>query len=175
MDQAIADACANGYAEEDPSLDLEGADAAAKLAILCALAFGLRVNPGAIDTRTTARITPDDLVDARQRGFTVRQVAHAGFDRAQRSLTAWVAPKRVLRHSVFGRAEGPDNAAVVRCAYAGDITLSGTGAGGDAAAVAIITDLVAIGRDRAAIVPAPVLADAGEINGYSEQKLAEAV
>ena len=47
IDEAVADACARGYAEADPSADLDGRDAAAKLAILCALAFGLRVAPGA--------------------------------------------------------------------------------------------------------------------------------
>ena len=57
----------------------------------------------------------------------------------------------------------------------GDITMTGPGAGGEAPAVAIISDLVAIARDRAAIVPAPVLVDPAEINGLSEHTLAEAV
>jgi homoserine dehydrogenase len=175
IDEAIAEACASGYAEEDPSLDLDGADAAAKLAIVCALAFGLRVVPADIDTRTTARTAPEDFNDARQRGFTIRQVAHAEYDRARASLTAWVAPKRVPRSSLFGRMEGPQNAALIRCLYAGDVIVSGVGAGGDALAVAVIGDLIAIARDRAAIVPAPVLVQPKEINGYSEQKLAEAV
>ncbi|MQA30034.1 MAG: homoserine dehydrogenase [Luteitalea sp.] len=175
IDEAIAEACANGYAEEDPSIDLDGADAAAKLAIVCALAFGARVNPAAIETRTTSRITAGDLTDARQRGFTIRQIAHANYDRASRRLTAWVAPTRVVASSAFGRAEGPENVALVRCTYAGDITIGGAGAGGDALAAAIISDLVTIARDRAAIVPAPVLVEPNEINGYPDQKLAEAV
>jgi homoserine dehydrogenase len=175
LDEAIAAACAAGYAEADPSIDLDGADAAAKLAIVCGLAFGLRVKPAAIDTRTTGRVTPADLSEARQRGLTIRQMAHAEYDRGCGRLTAWIAPKRVARSSAFGRTEGPENVAIVRCAYAGDIAISGAGAGADAAAAAIIGDLVTIARDRAAIVPAPMLVDATEINGYSEQKLAEAV
>lgn len=175
MDEAIADACANGYAEDDPSVDLDGADAAAKLAIVCALAFNLRLSPAAIDTRTSARINGGDLSDARQRGLTIRQIAHADYDAATGSLTAWVAPKRVQRCSAFGRAEGPENVAVMRCAHAGDITIGGPGAGGDAVAMAIIGDLVTIARDRAAVVPAPVLVAPRNVNGYSEQKLAEAV
>jgi homoserine dehydrogenase len=55
IDEAIADACARDYAEADPSADLDGVDAAAKLAILCALGFRLRLTPTQIDTRTTAR------------------------------------------------------------------------------------------------------------------------
>lgn len=175
IDEAIAAACAAGYAEDDPSIDLDGADAAAKLAIVCALAFGLRVKPAGIDTRTTARVSPGDLSEARQRGLAIRQIAHAEYDRVRGSLTAWVAPKRVPRGSAFGRAEGPENVAVMTCAHAGEVSVSGIGAGGDAAAVAILSDLITIARDRAAIVPAPVLIEPQEIDGYSEQKLAEAV
>jgi homoserine dehydrogenase len=175
IDEAIAEACANGYAEEDPALDLDGADAASKLAIVCALAFGLRVKPADIDTRTTARIVAGDFGDARQRGMTIRQIAHAAFDPTSSTLTAWVAPKLVPRTSVFGRAEGPQNAAIIRCAYAGDIIIGGAGAGGEAMAVSVLSDLVAISRDRAAVVPAPVLVEPRTINGFSEQKLAEAV
>ena len=77
----------SGYADVDPSVDLDGVDAAAKLAILCALAFRLRVAPSAIETRTTARIGADRLREAaRQRGGTIRQIAHALFDRSSGRL-----------------------------------------------------------------------------------------
>jgi homoserine dehydrogenase len=171
MDEAIAAACASGYAEEDPSVDLDGADAAAKLAILCALGFGLKVSPVDIDTRTTSRVTAEDFVEARQRGITIRQIAHADFDRSRNTLTAWVAPIAVRRTSTFGQTEGPNNAAVIGCVHAGEITLTGAGAGGDATAVAVLSDLITISRDRAAIVPAPVLVEAVAINGFSERKI----
>jgi homoserine dehydrogenase len=175
MDEAIADACANGYAEVDPSLDLDGIDAAAKLVILCALAFRLRVSPEAIETRSTARIGPEHLKRARLRGGTVRQIAHAAYDRQRSILTAWVAPIFVAQSSLFAQMSGPQNAAVITCTHAGDITITGRGAGGDAPAVAIISDLIAIARDRAAIVPAPVLVEPREIKGLSEHSFAEAV
>jgi len=174
-DEAIADACAHGYADVDPSVDLDGIDAAAKLAILCMLGFRVRVSPDQIDTASTARIGVDDLKKARQRGGTIRQIAHASYDRARSVLTAWVAPTFVSDASLFARTIGPQNAAVVGCAYGGDVTLTGLGAGGEAPAVAIISDLVAIARDRAAIVPAPVLIDPVEIKGLSELTFAEAV
>jgi homoserine dehydrogenase len=174
-DEAIADACAAGYADADPSTDLDGSNAASKLAILCALAFHLRVDPAAIDTRTTARIDREDLRRARVGGATIRQIAHAEYDRSTGRLSAWVAPTLVADSSVFGRAHGPQNAAVVTCAYAGDITLSGPGAGGDTAVAALVSDLVAIARDRAAIVPAPILVEPRAIAGLSEPSLAEAV
>lgn len=175
MDEAIADACANGYAEVDPSLDLDGIDAAAKLVILCALAYHLRVRPDAIETRSTARIGLDSLKKAHQRGGTIRQIAHAAYDRQRSTLTAWVAPVYVAQSSLFARMTGPQNAAIITGAYAGDITITGQGAGGDAPAVAIISDLMAIARDPAAIVPAPILAEPREIKGLSAHSFAEAV
>jgi homoserine dehydrogenase len=175
IDEAIASACASGYAEVDPSLDLDGTDAAAKLVILCALAFHLRVDPETIETRTTANIGQDSLKKVHLRGGTIRQIAHAAYDPAQAVLTAWVSPMFVPRGSLFAQMTGPQNAAVISCAYAGDITLSGQGAGGEASAVAILGDVLEIARDRAAIVPAPTLVEPREIRGLSEQSFAEAV
>jgi homoserine dehydrogenase len=175
MEEAIADACARGYAEADPAADLDGVDAAAKLAILCALGFGVRVLPAQIDTRSSARLDAANFQEARLRGGTIRQIAHAEYDRQRRVLTAWVAPSFVPNRSLFAHMTGPQNAAVLTGQYAGDITVTGPGAGGDATAVAAIGDLVIISRDRAAIVPAPVLIEPQEIRGLSDQKLAEAV
>jgi homoserine dehydrogenase len=175
IDEAIADACARGYAEADPAADLDGVDAAAKLAILCAIGFGLRVAPSQIETRSTARLGPADFQEARLRGGTIRQIAHAEYEPERRALTAWVAPTFVARGALFARMTGPQNAAVVTGRYAGDITLTGIGAGGDATAAAAIADLAIIARDRAAIVPAPVLSDPAEIKGLANHKLAEAV
>jgi homoserine dehydrogenase len=109
------------------------------------------------------------------RGGTVRQIAHAAYDRQRSILTAWVAPIFVAQSSLFAQMSGPQNAAVITCAHAGDITITGRGAGGEAPAVAIISDLIAIARDRAAIVPAPVLVEPREIKGLSEHSFAEAV
>jgi homoserine dehydrogenase len=165
IEDAVADARARGYAEADPSDDLDGIDAGAKLAILCALAFGLRVAPAEIETRSSAATAAGDFEDARRRGETIRQLAYAAYDPAQRELIAWVAPEAVARESLFGRTIGMHNAAVISGAFAGDIRLSGPGAGGDATAVAVIGDLLAIARDRAAIVPAPVLSRPHRITG----------
>ena len=171
VDEAIAEACAAGYAEADPSVDLDGADAAAKLAVLCALAFGLRVLPAQIDAHPTSTIVPEDFRDARERGGTIRQIAHAECDRDRLVLTAWVAPRFVPGSSVFARTTGPGNAAVIHGQYGGDVTLTGVGAGADALAVAAISDLTAIARDRAAIVPAPVVTDPGALCGLGDQKI----
>jgi homoserine dehydrogenase len=171
IDEAIAHACAAGYAEADPSADLDGRDAAAKLSILCALGLGLRVQPAQIDARSTRHVSLDDFRGAQERRGTIRQVAHAERDDAG-VLTAWVAPRFVPSTSVLARAIGPMNAAVVRGRHAGELTFTGTGAGADALSVAVLSDLVAIARDRAALVPAPVVVDPAAILGLSDQKIA---
>jgi homoserine dehydrogenase len=175
IDAAIAEGCAHGYTEADPAADLDGVDAAGKLAVLCALAFGLRVSPAAIQTRSTAGVTPEDLHDARQRGGAIRQIAHAAVDESRSTLVAWVSPIFVPAHSLFARTAGPQNAAVLIGAYGGAVTLTGVGAGSDAAAVAVIGDLITIARDRAAVVPAPALRSPADIQGWRNLKLAEAV
>jgi homoserine dehydrogenase len=175
MDEAIAHACAQGYADADPSTDLDGLDAAAKLAVVCALAFGLRVTPDAIDTRSTSRIGLDHLRRAKHRGGTIRQIAHASFDPARGALTAWVAPVFVPEASLFARMQGPQLASVINCAHAGEVTITGAGAGGEATAVAVLSDIRTIARDRAALVPAPVLVEPREIKGLSDHSFAEAV
>jgi homoserine dehydrogenase len=175
IEDAIAEACAAGFTEIDPSDDLDGIDAAAKLAILCGLAFNLRVAPAAIDRRTTAHITASSFAKAKLRGGTIRQIAHAAYDRDRGRLEAWVAPAFVANGSLFALTTGPRTAAVVSCRYAGELQLSGQGAGGEASAAAVIADALAIARDRAAIVPAPVLTAAKDIDGLTDSHLAEAV
>jgi homoserine dehydrogenase len=157
LDEALADARARGLAESDPSADLDGDDAAAKLAILCALAFGLRVDPAQIEVRSTAGVAAHDLARARLEGGAVRQIAHAEYDRATSTLTAWVGPVTVPPGSIFASTAGARNAAIITAEHSGETVIAGTGAGGSATAVAILSDIAAIARDRAAIVPAPGL------------------
>jgi homoserine dehydrogenase len=155
LHDALADARRAGYAEADPSADLGGDDARAKLAILCALAFNLRVDPSAIPVQTTEGIDARVFAAARRHQQTIRQLAHAEYDRERATLTAWVAPAAVPCDSLFGRTVGAQNAAVITGEYSGEIGIFGAGAGGNATAVAILGDVLAVARDRAAIVPAP--------------------
>ena len=157
LEDAVRAARARGYAEADPSTDLDGDDARAKLAILCALAFGLRVDPAQIPGASASGITPGDVAAARRRGMAIRQIAHAEYERKTSTLTAWVAPVDVPRDSIFGRTTGAQNAAVITGEHSGETGIFGAGAGGDATAVAILGDIRAIARDKAAIVPPPIL------------------
>jgi homoserine dehydrogenase len=157
LESALAEARARGYAEADPSADLDGSDARAKLSILCALAFGLRADSAQIATRTSASITARHVERAAAAGTAIRQLAYADFDRAQATLTAWVAPTAIPRDSFLARTTGVQNAALITGEHFGEVGIFGAGAGGAATAVAVISDLVAIARDRSAIVPAPTL------------------
>jgi homoserine dehydrogenase len=169
LDEALADARARGYAEADPSADLAGDDARSKLAILCALAFGLRVDPLLITARSAATLTSADFDRARLSGCTIRQLAHAEYDRARSTLNAWVAPIAVPQDSIFARTTGAQNAALITGVHAGEIGVFGAGAGGDATAVAILSDLVAIAKDRAAIVPPPRLSSDFRLQASNSQ------
>ena len=160
LDAALADARVRGLAEADPSADLDGDDARAKLAILCALAFGIRVEPSQIPVRSCAAIGLADVAAARRGGGTIRQIARAEYDYEHATLTASVAPETVPLSSIFARTAGPANAAIVTGEHSGETGIFGVGAGGDATAVAILSDLVAIARDLAAVVPAPHLTSA---------------
>jgi homoserine dehydrogenase len=157
IDAAVREAQACGLAEADPSADLDGGDARAKLAIVCALAFGIRVDPAAIPVRSCAALTPHDLAAAREAGGAIRQIARAEFDYARAVLSASVAPEIVRHSSIFARTVGPENVAVITGEHSGDTGIFGVGAGGDATAVAVASDLLAIARDHAAVVPAPRL------------------
>ena len=157
LDAAVRDAQVRGFAEADPSADLDGDDAGAKLAILCALAFGLRVDSSQIDIRSSASIGAGDFARARRHGATIRQIARADYDHEARVLAASVGPVEVDEKSIFARTSGPQNVAVITGAHSGETGIFGAGAGGDATAVAILGDIAAIARDKSAIVPAPSL------------------
>src|SRR5262245_18408245 len=99
MTEALREAQLQGFAEQDASTDLDGDDARAKLAILCALAFGVRVGVDDIPTRSAAHITHTDFVRARAAAAMIRQLEHAEYDRERATLTAWVASVTVERDS----------------------------------------------------------------------------
>ena len=130
----------------------------AKLAILCALAFGVRVDPSRDRARSTSASHRGERARAaRARGGTIRQIAHAEFDAPRSALTAWVAPIEVVaRLAVRPRRRRAERGAHHRPALPATSGIFGAGAGGDATAVAILGDLAAIARDKAAIVPPPV-------------------
>jgi homoserine dehydrogenase len=155
FDEALRDAKARGYAEADPTADVNGLDARAKLAILCGVGFGIRVRPSEISCASIAGLTASDLTRARAAGRAIRQVSMADLvDGKQPRVRASVGPAPVPIDSPLARCRGPQNVVVVTGTYGGEVVLAGQGAGGDPTAVAVVSDIFAIAarRGRAAAV-----------------------
>jgi homoserine dehydrogenase len=155
---ALKEAQAAGYAEADPTEDVDGADAAAKLAIISAV--GLR-RPVAVRDIATRSIRPIEAVDfeyARQLGCTIRQIARASIDETGEAGTrprgeatdgrvfAAVRPSLVPLNSKFGQVEGSQNLVAVRGVYGGETSFAGSGAGGAPTAVAVVSDVLSVRR-----------------------------
>jgi homoserine dehydrogenase len=145
FDEALTRARELGLAEADPSSDLEGIDAAAKLAVLAGVAFRLELPIDDVRRASIAEITPVDFDYAARLGCTIRQIA-AAEDRGDAAIDAFVGPALVPLESPLARVDGAGNIVMVSGTYGGDVTLSGRGAGGDATAVAVVSDLLALAR-----------------------------
>jgi homoserine dehydrogenase len=143
--QVLADAQAAGYAEADPSEDIDGADAAAKLAIIAAVGLRRPVRVGDIATRSIRPIEPVDFEYARELGCTIRQIARASAE-DNGSVFAAVRPSLVPLTSAFGRITGSQNLVTVRGVFGGETSFSGSGAGGAPTAVAVVSDVLSVAR-----------------------------
>lgn len=141
----LAEAQALGYAESDPAADVEGTDAACKLALLARLAFGQEVPLDAVRTEGITRLQPVDFVYAGMLGRTPRQLGTAR-RLADGRLLLSVRTHLVSNDSMLARVDGPFNAVQVSTARGGDFVFSGRGAGGDPTATAVLADLVEIAR-----------------------------
>jgi homoserine dehydrogenase len=141
FDQALADAQRLGYAEADPSADVDGLDAAAKCAILASLAFHSRVSLDDVHVHGIRNITADDIASATRHGYVVKLVATAR--RRRRGIEAHVGPTLVPRNHPLAGVHGPFNAIVVEAEAADRLMFYGRGAGGAPTASAVLSDVVA--------------------------------
>jgi homoserine dehydrogenase len=145
--EALAEAQALGLAEADPSQDIEGFDAQAKLAILAHIALRAHVPASAIQSQRIDTIDAVDFVYAEQMGCTIRQVAWAERTADPHVLTAAVGPVLVPLDSPLARVRGSENLVTLRGRFGGETTFGGLGAGGEPTAVAVLSDLLAIARE----------------------------
>jgi len=155
----LAEAQAKGYAEADPTEDVGGFDARAKLAILMRLALRVAVDPEEIVPRPITTITAVDFSYARDLGCTIRQVARAerAGETASAMVAATVGPMLVAVRSPLAWSRGTENMVILTGHYGGDVVFSGHGAGGHPTAVAVVSDLLALahGSRRVEIPSAP--------------------
>ena len=140
--EALAEAQALGYAEADPSDDVNGADAAAKMAILATVAFGSRVTLEDVETRGITEISQAHVAAAADLGMVVRLVGIATL--VGESVDVRVQPAFVERSHTLAAVDGAFNAVMLQGDAIREITLEGPGAGGTETASAVVADLVSV-------------------------------
>jgi len=153
----LKDAQSLGYAEADPTADVGGFDARAKLCILARVAMHAELNPEEVATQTIADIDAVDFAYAKELGCTIRQVSRAQVQGD--GMYARVAPMLVPLQSPMAWSHGTQNMVVSTGRMGGDVVFSGHGAGGDATAVAVMSDLLAVAQG-ARCVSLPTVAKA---------------
>jgi homoserine dehydrogenase len=145
FDAVLAEAQRLGYAEADPSADIDGPDARSKLALLAALAFGERITPSDIYMEGIRRITPVDFQYAGQLGYTIRLVCSAR--QTPDGLLLAVRPSLVPVSTVLASVKGAYNAVWVHGLYGEDTFYYGRGAGARPTGVAVVSDLMRVARE----------------------------
>jgi homoserine dehydrogenase len=143
-----------GYAEADPTFDVEGIDAAHKLTIMSAIAFGIPLQFEKTYTEGISGISPADISFAEELGYRIK---HLGIARKTvRGVEMRVHPTLVSNTRLLANVNGVDNAVMVQGNFVGSTLYSGPGAGAEATASAVVADLIDLARDRLAGVKAPV-------------------
>jgi len=143
---ALADAQAAGYAEADPTLDVNGGDACHKLTILATLAFGAVVHPDDVQQEGIETIGAIDIAMARRFGYVIKPLA-VGAERADGTLDLRVHPALVPETSVLASIGGALNVVVLDGTMLGPCLLSGYGAGALPTAMSVVSDIVDVGRN----------------------------
>lgn len=153
FEDALREAQQAGFAEADPTDDIDGQDAAAKLAILARVGLKVDASPEQIVCRTIRNIKPLDFEYAHELGCTIRQISTARLKDGRAYLG--VEPALVLNESPLARVAGSQNLVVSTGEFGGETTFGGHGAGGDPTAVAVVSDLLQAARGRSRGIELP--------------------
>jgi homoserine dehydrogenase len=145
FDDVLKEAQRLGYAEADPTADIDGYDARSKLAILAALAFGVHVNPEDIYREGIRRVTPFDFEYAHTLKHTIRLICAAR--RSEDGLRLSVRPALLPQSTIMAGVTGAYNAIWVKGAYGQDTFYYGRGAGPQPTGVAVVSDLMRVARE----------------------------
>ena len=173
----LSAAQAKGYAEADPSFDIDGIDAAHKLAILASLCFGTKINFEAVETHGIRKLIAADIRQAAALGYNIRLLGLAEMDNADdnKALFQRVQPYLVKRDHPLANVIGPTNAVVAEGNFSGRLLFQGAGAGDKPTASAVVADIIDIARgDKGAVFGMPceqlretIIAQSGERIGKS--------
>ena len=144
-----------GYAEADPSFDINGDDTAHKLAILTSLAFGCQISSADIYLEGISNITQDDIRAAAELGYRIKLLGVA--QRTGGGIEQRVHPTMVPHDTVIAQVDGVTNAVAIESDILGDLLMVGPGAGGDATASAVLGDIADIAKSRPGAQTVPAL------------------
>jgi len=158
---ALAQAQRLGYAEADPTADVQGHDAAAKAAILAGLAFHTQITSADVYTEGIAAVTADDIASARALGFVIKLLAIC--ERCDGGVSVRVHPAMIPRVHPLAAVHEAYNAVFVEAEAAGRLMFYGAGAGGQPTASAVLGDIVAVARNRRAGLRGPEPATYAEL------------
>ncbi|MGB8817941.1 MAG: homoserine dehydrogenase [Rhizobiaceae bacterium] len=154
FEACLADAQRLGYAEADPTFDIEGNDTAHKLSLLTALAFGTEIAADQIYLEGISNITQADIKAAAELGYRIKLLGVA--QRTESGIEQRVHPTMVPTASVIAQVHGVTNAVAIETDILGELLMSGPGAGGNATASAVVGDLADIAKSRPGFQHGPV-------------------
>ncbi|UCG55855.1 MAG: homoserine dehydrogenase [Phycisphaerales bacterium] len=147
--EALAQAQEKGYAEADPTLDINGTDSAHKLAILASIAFGCDISLGDIYVEGIEAVTKDDIRYATEMGYSLKLLA-IGQRNAQNKVSLRVHPSFIAKDSALARVEGPFNAISIFGSAVGQVMFYGRGAGMMPTASAVVADIIDVALGNSA-------------------------
>jgi len=161
--EVLKKAQAAGYAEANPSADVDGFDARAKLCILSRIALHAELDPDEVPAQTISTVAAVDFAYAKELGCTIRQVSRA--EVVDGKILARVGPMLVPQSSPIAWSHGTQNMVVTSGKFGGDVVFSGHGAGGHPTAVAVMSDVLAIAENSSAVrLPAKKADVSGDVN-----------
>lgn len=146
FEQALKEAQSNGYAEKDPTADVDGHDACRKICILSALAFGEHVYPEQVQTQGIRAITLGDVAYADSQGYKIKLLGR-GIRQSEGKVCAFVAPHLVAKENPLAGVEDVFNAIAVTGNAIGEVMFYGRGAGKLPTASAVVADVIDIAKD----------------------------
>ncbi|MBN1824396.1 MAG: homoserine dehydrogenase [Endomicrobiales bacterium] len=172
FDTALSKAQASGFAEADPSYDINGTDTANKLAILSSLAWSCWIKLKDVDTRGIAQISQDDIIFSGRFGYVIKLIGSA--KKTREGLELSVEPCLVPKRQALANIDRENNAILIKGDAAGEVMFSGKGAGKFPAASSVVSDIIYLARQAASgtagIVPYVTYDPASRIQILPESK-----
>jgi homoserine dehydrogenase len=141
---ALKDAQAKGYAEADPTGDVEGWDPTGKIVILANKLMGGKLKVAEVERKGITSITPQDINQAKNKGKRIKLIARAWKEEGK--IKAKVTPERLLLTNLLANINGPTNALTLTTDVLGEITMAGPGAGKEETGYALLNDLLEINK-----------------------------